>query len=272
MKQVQKQLFCLIVIVGIVLSSYSCGVISIEPADGGQMATPMLVVERTTAPSNPPAATAAGNAGKIDLSNTVLTYNLPQTTLLETSGLFASPNRPELVAPIDIEAGETIYIMGRNGTGSHLRVVWNTGVGWLPASFTDYNNQREQMMALPIFQREPPACAAPLTTQFNLNNEWQVTGSERMRLAVVIDLFRSQYGEFPSASLALKVNGQPVESSRRKIVEQGQFSLKDVVFTLPDYLQPGDVLGYRLETSSQEPLTFLATIFNVPEGCVWKVD
>lgn len=272
MKRVEKKLFCLIVFAGIVISSVSCGVISIETPESGQVATPLLVVERTTAPSIPPAATAPSDAGKLDLSNTALTYNLPQTTLLETTGLFASPNRPELVAPVDIAAGEIVYIMGRNSTGSHLRVVWNTGVGWVPASFTDYNNQPDRMMALPIFQREPPACAAPLTTQFNLNNQWQVTGSEHMRVAVVIDLFRSQYGEFPSTSLTLTVNGQPVESSRRKIVEQGQFSLKDVVFTLPDYLQPGDVLGYQLETTSQEPLTFLATIFNVPEGCVWKVD
>jgi hypothetical protein len=68
------------------------------------------------------------------------------------------------------------------------------------------------------------------------------------------------------------VNGQLVESSRRQIVEQGQFSLKDVVFSLPDYLQPGDTLGYHLETTSNEPLVFLATLFSVPDNCQWDFD
>jgi hypothetical protein len=92
------------------------------------------------------------------------------------------------------------------------------------------------------------------------------------RIAVVVDVSRSRFGEFPASSLSLTVNGQEVESSRRQIVERGQFSLKDVVFSLPGYVQQGDVVGYLLQTTSEEPLAFMATIFTVPEDCHWKTD
>ena len=252
----------------------SCGPSSEgNPGQPTGIATAMTVVDATAVPTKNSENTPGNpiNQPAIDPS-IAMYYNLPQTVLLEKTGLFASPNRGELVSPVEIPQGSTIYIMGRNATSSHLRAVWNTGVGWIPASFTDYNNQREKMNALPVFQREPPACAIPITTQFNLNNQWSVEGSENLRVAVVVDLFRSQFGEFPASYLSLKVNDQPVDSSRRKIVEQGQFSLKDVVFSLPDYLQPGDTLGYYLETTSTEPLVFLATIFSVPENCQWDFD
>ncbi|MBX3001411.1 MAG: hypothetical protein KF893_23010 [Caldilineaceae bacterium] len=201
---------------------------------------------------------------------TSLFYNLPPARLTSPTGLYASPNRGEFIVPATIPAGETVYVMGRNATSTHMRVVWNTGVGWVPVSFTDYNGRRDRMAPLPIFTREPPACAIPVTTQFGLNSKW--TSNQRQRIAVIIDLFRSQYGEFPRSFLSLEVNGQAVDSSRRQIVEQGQFSLKDVVFTLPRDLQAGDRLGYILETTSQEPLTFMSTIFSIPQRCQWNID
>jgi len=214
-----------------------------------------------------PLATPTLSAGEA-----VAFYNLPQAVLVENTGLYASPNGPQLVVSVEIPAGTTVYVMGRNGTQSHLRVVWNTGVGWVPTSFTNYNAQQALLDALPVFQREPPACVTPATTQFNLTSEWTYDGAGLQRVAVIVDLFRSRYGDFPQSSLALKVNGQPVEESRREIVEHGQFSLKDVVFKPGNYLQSGDRLGYDLQTSSDEPLAFVATIFLVPEGCVWETD
>lgn len=199
-----------------------------------------------------------------------LFYNLPPATLTSATGLYASPNRGDFIVPVTIPAGEIVYVMGRNGTGSHLRAVWNTGVGWIPVSFTDYNGRKDRLSPLPIFTREPPACAIPLTTQFGLNSTW--VSAERQRIAVVADLFRSRYGAFPRSSLSLTVNGAEVESSRRQIVEQGQFSLKDVVFTLPQDVQSDDVVGYLLQTSSDEPLTFMATIFSIPPNCQWDTD
>ncbi len=202
----------------------------------------------------------------------VLFYNLPQATLTESTGLFASPNRPEYVVNIIVPAGEIVYVMGRNSTASHLRVVWNTGVGWVPVSFTDYNANRERIKSLPVFQRDPPPCAVPLTTQFSLNSEWTSENSQRQRIAVVVDLFRTRYGDFPTSYLSLTVNGTAIEESKRQIVERGQFTLKDVVFTLPDYIYPNDVIGYLLETNSDEELAFMATLFDIPEGCVWDTN
>lgn len=199
-----------------------------------------------------------------------LFYNLPPATLTNATGLYASPNRAELIVPVPVPAGETVFVMGRNATRTHLRVVWNTGVGWVPVSFTSYNGQRDRMEALPIFEREPPACAVPLTTQFGLNSTW--TNEVQQRIAVIVDLFRSRYGEFPTSYLSLVVNGVNVTESRREIIEQGQFSLKDVVFSIPQDLQPGDTVAYLLETASDEPLTFMATIFSVPSNCKWKLD
>lgn len=199
-----------------------------------------------------------------------IAYNLPPATLTTETGLYVSPNRDDLVVPVIVPAGETIYIMGRNATSSHLRAVWNTGVGWVPVSFTSYSGDRGALSKLPEFEQEPPRCAEPVTTQFNLGSIW--TADQRTRVAVVVDLFRSRYGDFPESYLLLSVNGAPVESSRRAIVERGQFSLKDIVFSLPGYLQPGDTLGYRLETTTDESLAFMATIFRVPEGCVWDVE
>lgn len=199
-----------------------------------------------------------------------LFYNLPDTKMLYASVLYASPNRDDPIIPVPVPEGENVFIMGRNATQTHLRVVWNTGVGWIPVSFTDYNGQQARLSALPIFEREPPACAVPVTTQFGLNSTW--TSDLDQKVAVVVDLFRSQYGNFPLSSLALVVNNFYVEDSRREIVEQGQFSLKDVVLSLPQNVQPGDVVGYQLDTDSDEPLTFMATIFTVPFSCQWDID
>ncbi|MEM7539456.1 MAG: hypothetical protein AAF639_45285 [Chloroflexota bacterium] len=199
-----------------------------------------------------------------------LFYNLPATELTVATGLYASPNRPDLIMPVTIPEGETVYVMGRNKTQTHLRIVWNTGVGWVPVGFTDCIGDRSCMDALPIFEREPPTCAEPLTTQFGLNSTWEST--LKQRVAVIIDLFRSKFGEFPQSSMALVVNGVEVTTSKRMIVENGQFSLKDIVFSIPQDLQPGDTLGYALETASNEPLTFMATIFSVPRNCKWKLD
>lgn len=199
-----------------------------------------------------------------------LFYNMPPAILTSATGLYASPNRAEFIVPVTIPQGETIYVMGRNATSSHLRTVWNTGVGWVPVSFTDYNGQREKLADLPIFEQEPPACAIPVTTQFGFSSEW--TSDQRQRIAVVADLFRSKYGPFPNSTLSLKVNGIEVESSRRPIVENGQFSLKDVVFSPGQDLQAGETVGYQLNTASDEPLTFMATIFSIPQNCQWEID
>jgi hypothetical protein len=230
----------------------------------GPTVAPMKLETRSvpTPSATPPPTFGASQAATF--------YNLPPTKLTSATGLYASPNRSELIVTVAIPAGETVYVMGRNGNRSHLRVVWNTGVGWLPVSFTDYNGKREKLDVLPIFEREPPGCAIPITTQFGLNSKW--TSNQKQRVAVVVDLFRSQFGNFPPTTLSLAVNGKEIENSRRQIVEQGQFSLKDVVFALPGDMQVGDTLGYLLQTSSKEPLTFMATIFSVPSNCKWKID
>jgi len=194
-------------------------------------------------------------------------YNLPPVTLTSATGLYASPNRGEYIVQAAIPSGETVYAMGRNATSTHLRVVWSTGVGWVQVSFTDYNGQRKRLEALPVFTREPPRCAIPITTQFSLNSHW--TSDGKQRVAVVVDLFRSRPGPFPVSFLSLTLNGKEVAKTRRQIVERGQFSLKDVVFTLPGYVKKGDNVGYLLDTASDEPLAFTATIFSIPEGCIW---
>lgn len=195
-------------------------------------------------------------------------YNLPSTILVASRGLSVSPKSSQLISPVELAEGETVYVLGRNTTSDHLRVVWNTGVGWLPTQSTTFNGQRDQLEALPEFTRVPPPCAQPIATQFNVHATW--TSDGRHRVGVIIDLFRSQYGELPSTYLSLTVNGSIVGSTRRDIIENGQFSLKDVVFTLPGYLQTGDQLGYMLETTSDEIPTFIATIFSIPENCQWE--
>lgn len=199
-----------------------------------------------------------------------LFYNLPPAILTTATGLYASPNLADYIVPVPIPAGERVFVLGRNATSSHLRVVWNTGVGWVPISFTDYNGKRERLEPLPVFLREPPACTKYITTQFGLRSLW--TSQDQQRIAIIVDLFRSQYGDFPPSYLSLVVNGVVVESSRREIVERGQFSLKDVVLTVPQDLLPGDTVEYLLETTSDEPLSFAATIFAIPGDCVWEVD
>lgn len=234
-----------------------------QPNGGGD-------VTKTPAPTNNEQMPTPPDNSTNEITN--FFYNLPQAILTESTGLFASPNRPEWIVQTEISAGDTVYVMGKNATSSHLRVVWHTGVGWIPVSFTNYNADKEKMQSLPVFKREPPACAEPLTTQFNLNNEWSNAGNQKRRIAVVVDLFRSKFGDFPTSYLSLTVNGNEVASSRRQIVERGQFTLKDVVFTLPNYVYGGDKIGYLLETSSDEPLAFMATIFNIPENCVWDTN
>jgi hypothetical protein len=237
--------------------------ISATEPSGSSAPAPAVQTSTRVQPSEPaPTSTPFPTA-----TPELLFYNLPPATLLYSIGLYASPNRSELIVPVPIPAGETVYVMGRNGTGSHLRVVFGTGVGWVPVSFTDYNDKRDRLSSLPVFTREPPKCAVPITTQFGLNSTW--TSDRKQRIAVVVDLFRSRYGDLPPSFLSLTVNGREVEDTRRQIVERGQFSLKDVVFTLPGYVQPGDTVGYLLNTAWDEPLSFMATIFSVPDACQW---
>lgn len=243
-------------------------VVSFAP-DAEMIGMPELAATPTPRPRRK-ATPTPGPKPKATPTAEPLYYNLPQATLKNATGLYASPNRAELIVPVSIPVGEKVFVMGKNATGSHLRVVWNTGVGWVPVSFTDYNGKQNKLAPLPVFEREPPACAEPLTTQFGLNSKW--TSDQRQKIAVIADLFRSKYGPFPKSFLSLRVNGTVVDSSRRPIVEQGQFSLKDVVFTVPQDLQEGDTVGYQLETSSNEPLTFMATIFSVPGNCQWDLD
>jgi len=197
-----------------------------------------------------------------------LVYNLPPALLTRSSDMFASPNRSELVVSATLPVGETIYVMGRNETTSHLRVVWRNAVGWVPISVTSYDDH-PLLNSLPVFDREPPACAEPIVTQFGLNSVWV---SDRVqRIVIVVNLFRSRYGPFPESSLVLRVNGIVVEDTRRQIVERGQFPLKDIVFTPPQDIQPGDTVGYQLNTPSDELLSFTATIFGVPQNCQWGI-
>jgi len=238
-------------------------------------ATPETVASDTSTPEAPPTEAPPTEVPPTEVPPAIETpaalfYNMPPAILTSATGLYASPNRAEFIVPVTIPQGETIYVMGRNATSSHLRTVWNTGVGWVPVSFTDYNGQRDKLADLPVFEQEPPACAEPLTTQFGFNSEW--TSAKRQRIVVVADLFRSKYGPFPGSSLSLTVNGFEVESSRRPIVENGQFSLKDVVFSPGQDLQAGETVGYLLNTTSDEPLTFMATIFSIPQNCQWEID
>ncbi|MCL6429311.1 MAG: hypothetical protein K6V36_00445 [Anaerolineae bacterium] len=237
--------------------SGASGVPSAATPTDGLRSTVLPPTEPVARPTTPGAATPSP-----------LFYNLPPATLTCATGLYITPNRPELIVSVMIPAGETVYVMGRNRNGSHLRVVWNTGVGWVPVSFTNWNGDRDRLGRLPVFSREPPGCVIPIATQFSVSNTW--TSDREQKIAVVVDLFRTRYGDFPPSSMLLTVNGTKVESSRREIVERGQFSLKDVVFTLPAPVRPKDRVGYLLETSSDEPLSFMATIFSIPQGCVWE--
>ena len=241
-------------------------IIALSPMPAENVDTPPVPDDSITSPSVP-TPTAV-----VPVEHVSLLYNLPQAILTETSGLYASPNRIETVVSVQLQPGDVVYVMGRNATGSHLRVVWNTGVGWIPVSFTDVNANRDKLNSFPIFTMEPPACAVPLVTQFSLNSEWVSDNSERQRIAVVVELFRTRYGDFPSSFLVLAVNNQEIKTSKREIVERGQFSLKDVVFSLPGYIFQGDKVSYVLHTDSDEPLAFLATIFSIPENCVWDID
>lgn len=243
--------------------------VATEPAPTEPAPTEPAPPEPTPTEAAPPEPTPTEPPPAIE-TPAALFYNMPPAILTSATGLYASPNRAEFIVPVTIPQGETIYVMGRNATSSHLRTVWNTGVGWVPVSFTDYNGQREKLADLPIFEQEPPACAIPVTTQFGFSSEW--TSDQRQRIAVVADLFRSKYGPFPNSTLSLKVNGIEVESSRRPIVENGQFSLKDVVFSPGQDLQAGETVGYQLNTASDEPLTFMATIFSIPQNCQWEID
>ena len=195
-------------------------------------------------------------------------FTLPSATMTTNGELYVSPYRAESIATIP--TGQKVYILGRNATGSHLRIVWNTRIGWVPVSFTNYIGQRASMSLLPVFTREPPACAEPITVIIGAHGEW--ISDRYQKIAIVVDLFRARYGPFPRSSLTLKMNGAPVDYSRREIVEQGQFLLKDVVFALPHDAQPGDTIAFILDTSSEESLTFMATYFGIPGNCRWDID
>ena len=212
----------------------------------------------------PEPATTVAEPSKPKPSLEPILYNMPSTTLVSDAGLYVSPNRAELIVQAAIPAGETVYVMGRNVTDTHLRVVWHTGIGWGPLSFTDYNGQRRRGEALPIIARELPGCAVPITTQFDLDSKW--TADQSQRVVILVDLFRSEYGGFPPSSLSLTINREEAEGTKRTILSQGQFLLIDHQFG-PILLKQCDRVGYLFRPVTQETLMVTATVFRVPEGC-----
>lgn len=235
---------------------------------------PTTSVQFTPEESSVPQIVLTSTPSLQDLSNDGLESSiqkiyLPPAIVTKSFSLRASPNGPGRIVPVDIPSGDTIYIMARNNTKTHLRVVWHNGVGWIPVHYTNYDGEQEKINKLPIFEHEPPGCAEFQTTQFNFNSYWINESNKKQRVAVIVDLFRSKYGDFPRSYLSLTVNGVEIETSKRPIVERGKFSLKDIVLTLPDFIYPGDKLGYYLDTTSDEPLSFLATLFIVPPNCKW---
>lgn len=243
-----------------------------KPSSTPEVTATSVTIEATPTEASPPIVLKEerpdiGEKGATSVPPVPPVYNLPPAILIEPTGLYVSPNRHEHVVPAQIPAGQTIYVMGKNRTASHLRVVWSTIVGWVPVPFTDYNGRRVLLTRLPIFWHEPPTCAVPITTQFALSCNW--VSDRRQRIAVVVDMIRSRYGTFPPSHLSLTVNGKEVQSTKRQITERSQFLLKQVVFTLPGYVELGDTIGYLLDTTSDEPLYFIAIIFIVPDGCRW---
>jgi len=99
-------------------------------------------------------------------------YGFPTARVNARIGLYASPNRSDLVGSDSIPTGTTVYLMGRNSSGSHMRVVWRTRVGWIPTSVIVYNGDRAGTDILPILAWEPPACAEPITPQLDLDDTW----------------------------------------------------------------------------------------------------
>jgi len=89
---------------------------------------------------------------------------------------------------------------------------------------------------------------------------------------VIVDLFRTLYGEFPLSSLALTVNDQIVSESTRKITSQGQFLLINDILTLPRPVEAGDKVGLAFQTQSTEQVVGAATIYITPESCGFPVS
>lgn len=90
-------------------------------------------------------------------------------------------------------------------------------------------------------------------------------------IVIVVDLLRPEYGALSDTSLALEVNGEIQESTRRLIVEKGQYLLKGIVFTPSKKLQPTDKIGYHFETAGNIEVFFTAIIVGVPSNCEWDL-
>lgn len=103
------------------------------------------------------------------LGQSVEVHGLPPSLIERETYLLASPNHEELVVAATLPAKETIFVIGRNPSKSHLRVVWHNAIGWVLTTSTGYRNHLHMLDSLPIIKHEPPSCTQILATQFDLN-------------------------------------------------------------------------------------------------------
>lgn len=195
-------------------------------------------------------------------------YNLPRATLLYSTARYVSPNRGDPLMHEIILEGTQVFVVGRNHMRTHLRVIWDNKIGWIPVSFTDYNARQTHLSTLPIVGPELSECAVPIESSFSANNRW--VSSDEQRIVITVDMMRPRSNEHRQSSLIFKVNGVEVKPEIHEIVRQKGVMVLGEVFTPLQKLNVGDVIEYEFISANDAPFTFIATIFQIPFSCVWS--
>jgi hypothetical protein len=130
--------------------------------------------------------------------------------------------------------------------------------GWIPATAVNVSTRRANIYAA------PPGCAIPLGTVDSLDELWEspISGT----VAVALDVFRETSGSrYPDSFFYPTRNGRELRDKERRIATSGAFLLTGSVVSTE--LQPGQMVGFSVISSSDEELQMFGIMYEVPEGC-----
>lgn len=190
----------------------------------------------------------------------------PASRILESVDMLSQPPLSTYTDPLTIATlPQNIWVIVfdlDDQTGDWFRILVPCEdfaiSGWIPATSVRYNTRRANLYAA------PPGCAIPLGVVDSLDELWEspVSGT----IAVAFDVFRNTSGtRYPDSFFYPTRNGRELRDKERRIATSGAFLLSGSVISTE--VQPGQMIGFSVISSSDEQLRMYGIMYEVPDGC-----
>jgi len=192
----------------------------------------------------------------------------PEADVVAETDLLSQPRYPGGSEPLvmgNIDEGDRVIVLDVDDVSrGWFRVLLPgdaetpTLFGWTRIDYVDYSARISNPYAA------PPGCTQPLAYLTDLSELWDST--VQGKIAVVVDVFReTREVSFPQSTFTLTNNGQLLRDRARTFRSAGYFLMNGVVISAD--VREGNVIGFNVDTTSEDTLSFHSIIFYVPEGC-----